>query len=210
MSVQSDALFVEEDGSIELGDSVEGLCFHQALNVFLVTTKDGRVRVYDPHSSLKLSDVQLQGERFSWKKPSTMGKGGRWGPLHGLSGHGGPDLCTLGLLWGDLCHWEGFLKGEGRRRRGEGKGGRVSMSPPSLQGWQSDFEVFPFLLRALAPSRMEIGAKGRWKRWKLVVVLVIQEGGIGVREKGVYVGLCRCWFFVLTHFFISCNCRRLF
>ncbi|XP_042886814.1 uncharacterized protein LOC122262755 [Penaeus japonicus] len=64
MSVQSDALFVEEDGSIELGDSVEGLCFHQALNVFLVTTKDGRVRVYDPHSSLKLSDVQLQGKNL--------------------------------------------------------------------------------------------------------------------------------------------------
>lgn len=64
MSVQSDALFVEEDGSIELGDSVEGLCFHQALNVFLVTTRDGRVRVYDPHSSLKLSDVQLQGKNL--------------------------------------------------------------------------------------------------------------------------------------------------
>ena len=62
MSVQSDSLGLEEDGLIELGDSIQGLTFHQALNVFLVTTKDGKIRVYDPHSSLKLSDVQLHGE----------------------------------------------------------------------------------------------------------------------------------------------------
>lgn len=96
MSVQSDALFVEEDGSIELGDSVEGLCFHQALNVFLVTTRDGRVRVYDPHSSLKLSDVQLQGERFWRKKPSSWGKRGRRGRLPSLRGQGGSGVCALG------------------------------------------------------------------------------------------------------------------
>ncbi|XP_064112985.1 baculoviral IAP repeat-containing protein 6-like isoform X2 [Macrobrachium nipponense] len=62
MSVQNDSLGLEEDGLIELGDSIEGLCFHQALNVFLVTTKDSKIRVYDPHSSLKLSDVQLHGD----------------------------------------------------------------------------------------------------------------------------------------------------
>ncbi|KAK7067356.1 hypothetical protein SK128_014936 [Halocaridina rubra] len=58
----ADSLGLLEDGFIELGDSIEGLCFHQALNVFLVTTKDAKIRVYDPHSALKLSDVQLHGD----------------------------------------------------------------------------------------------------------------------------------------------------
>ncbi|XP_069180397.1 baculoviral IAP repeat-containing protein 6 isoform X6 [Procambarus clarkii] len=62
MSVWSDSLCLEEDGAIELGESIEGLCFHQALNVLLVTTTDGRIRVFDPHSSLKLSDVHLHGD----------------------------------------------------------------------------------------------------------------------------------------------------
>lgn len=62
MSGPSDtSLCLEEDGSIELGESIESLSFHQALNVFLVTTRHERLRVYDPHSSLKLSDVHLHG-----------------------------------------------------------------------------------------------------------------------------------------------------
>lgn len=60
MSLSS--LNVEEDGTIELGDSIESLSFHQALNVFLVTTREGRVRVFDPHSCLKLSDVPVHGK----------------------------------------------------------------------------------------------------------------------------------------------------
>lgn len=108
MSVQSDALFVEEDGSIELGDSVEGLCFHQALNVFLVTTRDGRVRVYDPHSSLKLSDVQLQGERFWRKKAWSWGKRGPRGRPHGPRAQGRPGECALGGFGANSGTGRGF------------------------------------------------------------------------------------------------------
>lgn len=67
MSVPCESLCLEEDGCIELGDSIEGLCFHQALNVFLVTTRENNIRVFDPHSSLKLSDVHLQGKYKSQK-----------------------------------------------------------------------------------------------------------------------------------------------
>ena len=52
---------IEEDGTLELGDNIKTLCFHQTLNVFLVTTKDNRIRVFDPHTSLKLADVHLYG-----------------------------------------------------------------------------------------------------------------------------------------------------
>lgn len=59
MTDKSDSLIVSEDGSLELGDSIEKIVFHQNLNVFLVLTKENTIRVFDPHSSHKLADVPL-------------------------------------------------------------------------------------------------------------------------------------------------------
>lgn len=60
MKEQLDSIIITEDGSLELGNNIEKIIFHQDLNVFLVITKDNSVRVYDPHSSLKLADVPLE------------------------------------------------------------------------------------------------------------------------------------------------------
>ncbi|CAL4125472.1 unnamed protein product, partial [Meganyctiphanes norvegica] len=60
MSVDGSGLLcVTEEGSLELGGGVVRLCFHQALNVLIVTSRTGQIRVLDPHSGLKLQDVSL-------------------------------------------------------------------------------------------------------------------------------------------------------
>lgn len=56
-------LLFHEDFSLKLGDSIETICFHPALNVFVVTTKDRKLRVFDSHSAVKLTDVDVNHKK---------------------------------------------------------------------------------------------------------------------------------------------------
>ena len=47
-----------EDSLLTLGDDIECISFHSGLNVFLVTTSTGQLRVFDSTSYTKLYEVQ--------------------------------------------------------------------------------------------------------------------------------------------------------
>lgn len=63
----------EVDTSLQLGDSIETICFHHALNVFLVTTKDRLIRVFDTHSAARFTQVDLAQELEEGKISFTLG-----------------------------------------------------------------------------------------------------------------------------------------
>ena len=48
----------QEDASLLLGSSIESICFHQSLNVFIITTSDNHVKVFDPQSGTFLRDAK--------------------------------------------------------------------------------------------------------------------------------------------------------
>ena len=50
-------LCFHEDSSLKLGDSIESICFHHSLNVFLVTTTDKQIKVFDSHSAAQFTSV---------------------------------------------------------------------------------------------------------------------------------------------------------
>ena len=61
MNGPNECVSLIKDGILKLGDNIQNIIFHQNLNVFLVVTAQNEVRVYDPHSSLKLTEVPLHG-----------------------------------------------------------------------------------------------------------------------------------------------------
>jgi len=53
--------FVSEDGCLLIKDELESVVYHQSLNVILVTTRTGEVRVIDVMSGAILHSATLSG-----------------------------------------------------------------------------------------------------------------------------------------------------